>query len=114
MDKFNERIRKFNVEFYPNDSIKSRTELKTICSKNENYLEHTDGSGRYLVIEYGVNSIKNGSYVEYHPNGIVAVEGQYENDVKNGIWVVFNVSGIPVFVEFWDFGKLEFKRPISE
>lgn len=112
--KINENIKEFKVEYYPNDSVKSKTELKTICGKNEHYLEYADGSGRYLVIEYGINSIKHGSHFGYHMNGIVAVKGQYENDVKNGIWVLYNLSGIPVSVECWYFGKLEFERSISE
>lgn len=114
IDKINEKIKEFQVEYYPNDSVKSKTELKTICGKNENYLERADGSGRYLTIEYGVNSIKHGSHIEYHISGIVALKGQYENDVKNGIWVIYNLSGIPVSIECWDFGKLEFERSISD
>jgi len=32
---------------------------------------------------------KEGSYFYFHENGLVAVQGQYQNDVKVGLWVEF-------------------------
>ncbi|WP_226994267.1 toxin-antitoxin system YwqK family antitoxin [Myxococcus hansupus] len=35
----------------------------------------------------------HGAYVEYHPNGVKAAQGQFENGLKVGTWTFFDASG---------------------
>ncbi|ABF88080.1 MORN variant repeat protein [Myxococcus xanthus DK 1622] len=35
----------------------------------------------------------HGAYVEYHPNGVKAAQGQFENGLKVGTWTFYDASG---------------------
>ncbi|WP_426753399.1 toxin-antitoxin system YwqK family antitoxin [Myxococcus sp. Y35] len=37
--------------------------------------------------------IAHGDYVEYHPNGVKATQGQFENGLKVGVWTFFDAAG---------------------
>ena len=37
--------------------------------------------------------VNNGKFVQYHPNGEVAVEGEFRDGVKVGTWRVYNDQG---------------------
>lgn len=34
-----------------------------------------------------------GTYVQYHPNGIVGVTGEYANGLRSGSWQYYDMSG---------------------
>ena len=35
----------------------------------------------------------NGIVANYHPNGMKAMEGPYENGVKHGLWIFYDENG---------------------
>ncbi|QQR42274.1 hypothetical protein JKA73_24520 [Myxococcus xanthus] len=37
--------------------------------------------------------IAHGEYVAYHPNGVKAAQGQFENGLKVGVWTFFDTAG---------------------
>ncbi len=41
----------------------------------------------------GGSRTAHGAYVEYHPNGVKAAQGQFENGLKVGTWTFFDASG---------------------
>ena len=68
-------------------------------------IEYYDGAGKekiksVLPIQYGK---KEGTFIQFHPSGQIAVRGTYQFDKKVGIWE-----------EFWDFnGRRYVKREIQ-
>ena len=50
---------------------------------------------------------KQGTWIEFHPNKQVKVEGTYRNDLKNGYWKFFKRNGALIRTEFWIDGVLQ-------
>ena len=45
----------------------------------------------YLLLSEGL-IIWDGDYVEYHENGVIYLEGEYDNGVRNGVWKQYYVN----------------------
>ncbi|MBZ4422504.1 toxin-antitoxin system YwqK family antitoxin [Myxococcus sp. RHSTA-1-4] len=41
----------------------------------------------------GEGQVAHGTYVEYHPNGKKATQGQFENGFKVGVWTFYDEAG---------------------
>lgn len=71
-------------------------------------LEFEDG---YLRRADQINRLDNlgkkrGSWIEFHPNGVVAMEGYYMNDLKNGIFKFFDNKGNLITIEKYRDGQI--------
>lgn len=53
------------------------------------------------------NGLKQGSFKEYYPSGILKLEGIYLNDVKNGYFKEYDISGNLISVSKYVYGVLQ-------
>jgi hypothetical protein len=57
--------------------------------------QRRDAEGKY---------VNHGKYYQYHLNGKIAVEGQFEDGRKEGIWIEYNEKGDPVVKKYYEKG----------
>lgn len=50
---------------------------------------------------------KQGTWIEFHKNMNIKVEGTYRNDLKNGYWKFYKISGDLIRTEYWIDGVLQ-------
>jgi antitoxin component YwqK of YwqJK toxin-antitoxin module len=48
-----------------------------------------------------------GEYVEYHPNGLIKVQGYYEQGKKVGVWRYYDKKGTLLREETWSLDAAE-------
>jgi len=80
------------TRFYENGKIAERFVIK---NANRNGLSQHYSPKGILVKEYSItnDSIKNGVYKEFHPNGKVSIMDTYKNDTLVGFEYIFNENG---------------------
>lgn len=71
-------------------------------------LEYEDGYLRRAekINRYDNAGKKRGPWIEFHPNGVVAMEGFYMNDLKNGIFKTFDKKGDLISLEKYRDGQI--------
>ena len=61
------------------------------AQKNKEIKEcHLKESRSTYTIE---NGMLNGEYLSFHPNGVKRVEGQFEHNMRSGLWTVWDSTG---------------------
>ena len=45
------------------------------------------------------DNVQEGECISYHPNGYVESKGNYNNGVRDGVWVYFDEHGDTIKVE---------------
>lgn len=46
----------------------------------------------------------DGKFMQWHPNGVLAVEGEFRDGQKHGTWVEYNTSGKPIRERYYEYG----------
>ncbi len=71
-------------------------------------LEYEDGYLRRSekINRYDNTGKKRGPWVDFHPNGVIAMEGYYMNDLKNGIFKTFDKKGDLITLEKYRDGQI--------
>lgn len=73
----------------------------TLLEFEDGYLRRADKVNRF-----DSSGKKRGPWIEFHPNGLVAMEGYYMNDLKNGIFKYFDKKGNLVSLEKYRDGEI--------
>ncbi len=99
------------TRFYPNGTISQRylVKLGKMNGLFQNYKENGIISKEYEVID---DSIKNGSYTEYHSNGIKSYQTTYLLGKPEGMEYYFNSSGDTT--EYGMFSHDKYKFPYKK
>lgn len=60
-------------------------------------------------------SYKNdGKFFQYHPNGNIALEGEFKDGEKNGTWTQYDEAGKKIAVRYFENGVEYFRGPPSK
>jgi antitoxin component YwqK of YwqJK toxin-antitoxin module len=73
----------------------------TLLSYEEGYLRRAEKVNRY-----DDRGNKRGQWISFHPNGVLASEGTYMNDKKNGIFKTYDKKGDLISLEKYRDGEL--------
>lgn len=81
--------------------------FKPCTDGGEPALTKPTGGTRQCVTQLGPNGKEqnHGGYREWHPNGKLAVEGEYYEGKKNGRWTEWDAEGKKLGERFFRFGK---------
>ncbi len=119
---------KFDSEFYFNDTLRSKGQLKNGLPDGKWYYYREDGTlkmeGYYengfrvglwkdyyngaWHHQYYINGIKNGIHTEFFENGLIKETGIYVNDCKTGVWTSFYSNGTSKEQIDWTTGYIYF------
>jgi len=73
----------------------------TLLEFEDGYLRRADKINRFDNL-----GKKRGPWIEFHPNGLVAMEGYFMNDLKNGIFKYFDNKGNLLTIEKYRDGQI--------
>ena len=70
-------------------------------------MDGTEGKGTKQCIQQraaGGTFVNHGKYIEWHPNGKRALEGEYDSGQKSGKWVEWDEEGKLILARWFDKG----------
>ncbi len=107
------------LTYYPTGELKQQVRLENGKENGDGYeydtegriitlLEYKDGFLKKAeqINRFDSRGKKRGIWMSYHPNGILAEEGTYMNDKKNGIFKYFDRKGELINLEKYRDGEL--------
>ena len=109
----------YTVELYATGEVKTKTFYNQGKAEGKAYeyapdgriitlLEYADGNLKSVdrINRYDSNQLKQGKWIEFHANGVVAEEGIYQSGERNGIFKFFDKEGNLLRMELYRNGQL--------
>lgn len=122
IDQYEEgKLQGISKYFYPDSSLKKEIPYQEGKQSGQGF-EYAQSDGRVITLlefkngallrKQAINRFdeqeqKQGLWIQFHKNGIIAQEGPYINDLKNGYWKYYTTAGDLIRVEKWVNGELQ-------